>query len=330
MKKAVFISSTFEDLKNHRRKIWDLLEQFDVDVRGMERFGARKEAPLITCLSEVEQCDIFVGILAFRLGSIDEDSGKSFTQREYERAYELNHEILIYMIDEKDSLVSPQNIDFDEKREKLRAFKSILRDRHTVDFFLSEDDLVEKLKRKFDELLTSKELSPDTSADEYENSKKIIGKFLLLPKVYSGQVIKLKVEFLGNAFPASKSLCSNFNLEYGKTIGVKIKIRAPLLEDDAIEYVFVNEGNLDDFFSLQHRNDVEVYGKLQFSENRIEELKANFVRKEYYVAGGTTFLSTSLSVGLMDAETRKSLIGERRVVEAEGRVIIKLTEIIDR
>lgn len=68
MKKVVFVSSTFEDLKNHRRKIWDLLEKFDVDVRGMERFGARKEAPLITYLSEVEQCDIFIGILGFRLG----------------------------------------------------------------------------------------------------------------------------------------------------------------------------------------------------------------------------------------------------------------------
>lgn len=135
MKKTVFISSTFEDLKNHRRKIWDLLEKYDVAVRGMERFGARKESPLTTCLSEVEQCDIFVGIIAFRLGSVDEGSGKSFTQREYERAYELNRDILIYMMDEKDSKISLHHVDFDENREKLLAFKSILKERHTVDFF---------------------------------------------------------------------------------------------------------------------------------------------------------------------------------------------------
>lgn len=325
MKKAIFISSTFEDLKTHRRKIWDLLEKFDVDVRGMERFGARKEAPLITCLSEVEQCDIFVGILALRLGSIDEESGKSFTQREYERAYELNREILIYMIDEKDSLVSPRNIDFDEKREKLIAFKSILRDRHTVDFFLSEDDLSEKLKRKFGDLLTSKGPKSETSADEYDSSKQIIGKFLLLPKVYSGKVVKLKIDFLGDPFPASKSLCSSFNLEYGKTIGVKVKIKAPLIDDDVIEYVFIDEGNLNVFFSLEQRKEVEVYGKLQFSENKINELRANFVRKEYYVGG-----VTSLSFRLMDTETRRNLFGERKIIEAEGRVIIKLAEIITK
>ena len=48
MKKTVFISSTFEDLAEHRRAIWDLLEEFDVRIRGMEKFGARKESPLET------------------------------------------------------------------------------------------------------------------------------------------------------------------------------------------------------------------------------------------------------------------------------------------
>jgi hypothetical protein len=97
-KKTVFISSTFEDLINYRRKIWELLEDYEVNIRGMERFGARKEAPLETCISEVEQCEIFIGIIAFKLGSIDKSSGKSFTQREYETAYKLNQEILIYIV----------------------------------------------------------------------------------------------------------------------------------------------------------------------------------------------------------------------------------------
>ncbi|MHA1482357.1 MAG: DUF4062 domain-containing protein [Candidatus Heimdallarchaeaceae archaeon] len=321
MKKAIFISSTFDDLKNHRRKIWDILEKYDVDVRGMERFGARKEAPLITCLSEVEQCDIFVGVIAFRIGSIDENSGKSFTQREYERAYELNREILIYMIDEKDAMVSSQNIDFDDKRQKLIAFKSILKDRHTVDFFLSEDDLAEKLKRKFDELLLSKKEKKEPSVNEYSNSKELIANFLLLPKVYSGREVKLKLNFVGSPFPASKSLCSNFNLEYGKTIGVKIKIKEPSLEDEAIEYIFIDEGNLPTYFSLQQQDEIEVYGKLQFSENKIEELKANFIRKEYYT-GFTSLFS------IFDDETQRRLFGEKRIVEAEGRIIIKLTKIV--
>jgi hypothetical protein len=322
MKKAIFISSTFDDLKNHRRKIWDLLEKYDVDVRGMERFGARKEAPLTTCLSEVEQCDIFVGVIAYRLGSVDETSGKSFTQREYEKAYELNHEILIYMIDEKDALITAQNIDFDEKREKLIAFKSILKDRHTIDFFLSEDDLAEKLKRKFDVLLQSKKEKREHSTDEYINSKEIISKFLLLPKVYSGREVKLKINLVSSPFPVSKSLSSNFNLEYGKTIGVRIEIKEPSV-DDAFKYIFIDEGNINRFFSLRQQEDIEVYGKLQFSENKIENVKANFVRQEYYTGGIVSCLTPIYNV-----ELQKELFGERKIIEAEGSIIIKLTRII--
>ena len=60
---TVFVSSTFEDLKSHRRAVWSALEQFEVNVRGMEAFGARPDAPIDTCLAEVEQSDIYVGII---------------------------------------------------------------------------------------------------------------------------------------------------------------------------------------------------------------------------------------------------------------------------
>src|ERR1035437_3358519 len=107
MKKTVFISSTYIDLKEERKKVWDCLEKFDVVVKGMEQFGAQKSDPLTTCLTEVEQSDIYVGIIGMRYGSEDIKCGKSFSQLEYEKAIELNKEILIYLIDEERSLVTP-------------------------------------------------------------------------------------------------------------------------------------------------------------------------------------------------------------------------------
>ena len=68
--RTVSISSTFEDLREHRRAVWDVLEGFEVSVRGMEQFGARSETPLETCLAAVEQSDVYVGLLAYRLGSV--------------------------------------------------------------------------------------------------------------------------------------------------------------------------------------------------------------------------------------------------------------------
>ena len=96
MKKSVFISSTYEDLKPHRSKLWDALQEFDVNIRGMERFGARTEHALTTCIAECELSDIYIGILGMRYGSIDESSGKSYTFLEYEAANKSGKEILFF------------------------------------------------------------------------------------------------------------------------------------------------------------------------------------------------------------------------------------------
>ncbi len=175
MNRTVFISSTYDDLKQYRRAIWDLLENFEVNVRGMEQFGARKEAPLATCLTEVEQADIYLGVIAFRPGSVDAQSGKSFTQVEYERAYELEKEIRIYLVDEQNALFAVGHIDRDEKRNKLEAFKRLLRERHTIESFTAVDDLKEKLDRDLKRVLTEKgKAVAESETDEYLISKQVI------------------------------------------------------------------------------------------------------------------------------------------------------------
>src|SRR5690606_18535532 len=131
----VFVSSTYIDLRSHRKAAWELLSKFNVTVRGMEQFGARTETPLQTCLLEVEQSDIYVGIIGFRLGTVEPGSGKSYTQIEYERAMNLSKEVFIYLADEENSTVPFKHIDKGEDFEKLEAFKRVLRDRHTVDTY---------------------------------------------------------------------------------------------------------------------------------------------------------------------------------------------------
>jgi hypothetical protein len=171
MRKTVFISSTYLDLRNERKKVWDCLEKFDVVVKGMEQFGAKKSDTLTTCLSEVEQSDIYIGIIGMRYGSEDPKSGKSFSQLEYEKAIDQDKEILIYLIDEEKASIFPSLIQYD-KIQKLNIFKAILKDKHTVDSFADELDLVSKLQRKFTELLTIK--SEAIIEDEYVNTKKFL------------------------------------------------------------------------------------------------------------------------------------------------------------
>jgi hypothetical protein len=88
MRKSVFISSTYQDLQLHRNKVWKVLENFDIDVVGMENFGARKSNALDTCINEISDCNIYIGIISMCYGSVDEETGKSYTQLEYEKARE--------------------------------------------------------------------------------------------------------------------------------------------------------------------------------------------------------------------------------------------------
>ena len=140
----VFISSTYIDLKEHREEVWNLLSKLTLEVKGMEDFGARKETPIETCLSEVRESDIIVFIVGMRYGSVHPTKNKSYTELEYEEAIKNKKEIFIYLINESESLIHPSLIDF-ENHEKLTSFKNTLLKNHTVDFFENEKDLSRKL-----------------------------------------------------------------------------------------------------------------------------------------------------------------------------------------
>lgn len=150
--KKIFISSTYTDLKIHRKKIWDLLSTYNVEISGMEEFGARKETSLKTCIDEVIKSDIYIGIIGYRYGSIDKKTNKSYTELEYKNALKNGKEILIYIIDNINSKISPNSIDF-KNYEKLEAFKSKLKKTHTIDTFIDDDDLVNKINKQLKSIL---------------------------------------------------------------------------------------------------------------------------------------------------------------------------------
>jgi hypothetical protein len=275
-KKTVFISSTFIDLKDERKKVWDTLENFDVVVKGMEQFGARKTTPLATCISEVEQSDIYVGIIGMRYGSEEPTTGKSYSQLEYEKAVDRNLEILIYLIDEENANVTPSLIQYD-KIGKLNNFKTILRDKHTIDTFSNAQDLITKLQRKFKELLTPKVTI--VLEDEYDNTKKVMDLFFLVPAAYSGREIKLKVKFNGQPQPVSKALCQSFNFQFGKTIVSKIEVIHPTFKFQNFRHVFIEFEQFKKFMTLSKGSEYEIFAKVLFKDEKIKTLTTDFKDK---------------------------------------------------
>ncbi len=321
---TVFVSSTFEDLKLHRRAVWTVLEQFDVNVRGMEEFGARPDTPLDTCLTEVEQSDVYVGIVAYRLGSIDDASQKSFTQLEYEHARQLGRQILIYVIDEANARVAIRDIDMDPSlHEKLDSFKRTLKQNHTIGSFTSPEDLSEKLKRDFGKLLRAKNTVADVliAEEEFAVAADVLKSFWLLPKLTSGREVRLRFAPKGEPYPASLDICESFNLPYGSTLGLSIAIEAPEGEHvgDFTELYAAGE-RAEDLLARIGRPPCDVYVRLQFSPTPVTRKRAEFFERTYH-----TYPTRQAAIlPMMQDPTIASSLGDVKThhVPAEGKVIL--------
>lgn len=266
-----------------------MLERFKVGVRGMEQFGARSETPKETCLAEVEQCDVYVGIIAFRLGSLDPQSGKSFTQLEYDHALRLGKEILIYLADEQEARFRRQDYDVDQSR--LDEFKKILGERHVINPFSTPADLADKLKTDFAKRFQPVVEEGESTESEFESALKLIQRFRLLPKLVNGREVRLEIVPIGQVFPAKRALCKAFNLEYGSTIGTHIRIVKPHprsmggFQGDvgSFDQIYASGLRVDEFLSVMaNRQPVEVYARLQFTPDDVPSGRAQFFGYSYH------------------------------------------------
>ena len=135
----IYLSSSYIDLKDAREKVYRALRKMRHDVIAMEDYVAMDQRPLDKCLVDVANCDIYVGIFAWRYGYIPDGREKSITELEFRQAVLSGKPCLLFLLQE--DAPWPRNmIDRDSKNiEALRA--EIGRD-YMVSFFRSEDDLV--------------------------------------------------------------------------------------------------------------------------------------------------------------------------------------------
>jgi len=66
----------------------------------MAYFAARDEQPAAFCVAQVEACDVYVGVIGLRYGSLVPGGGLSYTETEFAAATRLGIPRLIFMLDE--------------------------------------------------------------------------------------------------------------------------------------------------------------------------------------------------------------------------------------
>ena len=142
----VFVSSTYKDLKNERKKVIESLEQLQINYTAMEFFGARPGDPIEVSLDEVRSSNIYIGIIGHRYGDFVPEEDISYTEMEYNTASRLGLSRLIYLLSDSVPILPEQYENDPLKIQKLKLFKKKVKKRHTKATFISPDDLAKKIK----------------------------------------------------------------------------------------------------------------------------------------------------------------------------------------
>ncbi|MNS81782.1 hypothetical protein D3C72_1155040 [compost metagenome] len=102
-KYQVFVSSTFVDLQEERQAVIRHILDLKHIPAGMELFPAADVKQLDYIKKIIDECDYYVLIVGGRYGSMDE-SGVSYTEREYDYAVETGKVVLAFVHDDVDGL----------------------------------------------------------------------------------------------------------------------------------------------------------------------------------------------------------------------------------
>jgi len=141
----VFISSTWEDLEKERGLVLEAVRYIQFQHVAMEYFGADPRESIDVCLEKVRESNVYVGIVAHKYGKIVQETGKSYTQMEYEEAMRKGLPCLIYLRSEEFP-IPPKFIEQDpDSINKLALFKSTLKNSHTPSYFNDGNDLALKV-----------------------------------------------------------------------------------------------------------------------------------------------------------------------------------------
>lgn len=194
----IFISSTYVDMIPYREAIQTAITNCDAIAYGMERFVPAPIRPIDRCYEELANSQIYVLLLGHRYGEIDSESGKSYTELEYDKAKEMGLPILVFLLDTERVGMMAKFRESDAQYNALLRFKSELKNSKeiTVGEFASEKDLQEKATRAISETM-SRLKSSARSAEDTNVGAKQYSRFIKRPERYKGCEATLRVRMDG-------------------------------------------------------------------------------------------------------------------------------------
>jgi tetratricopeptide (TPR) repeat protein len=221
----VYISSTYEDLKEYRKAVYDSLRKLREDVIAMEDYVAQDQRPLQKCLEDVISSDIYIGIFAWRYGYIPNDNKEnpnnlSITELEYRKAKEKGIPCLIFLLDKEEWPLrfSDGTSQSGIKGENINRLRTELQNNHIVSTFKNPDNLAslvvtaitqvirerDQLSQQFSSFSSSSSPSQSSFLSNYQKISEVPLEFEDEKKIFVGRkdyinkIIKEKLQPIGS------------------------------------------------------------------------------------------------------------------------------------
>jgi hypothetical protein len=142
----VYVSSTFMDLEAHRKQVSLALRRLRHEDVAMEYYVAEEKRPIDRCLGDVDSCDAYVGMFAWRYGFVptqDNPEHLAITHQEFRRAYSAGKPCFIFLLDG----AAPWPVELiDEDRTAIKALRAeVSGEDRGINYFKSEDELARKV-----------------------------------------------------------------------------------------------------------------------------------------------------------------------------------------
>jgi hypothetical protein len=150
----VFVSSTYEDLREERQEVIQALLELDCIPSGMELFPAADDDQWSLIKKVIDDCDYYMVIIGGRYGSLGPD-GMSFTQMEYEYALQQGKPIVAFIHAEPGRIEASRVERTEDGRQKLDAFR-VLAKKKMVRGYNSPKELGSVVSRSIVQLIKAK------------------------------------------------------------------------------------------------------------------------------------------------------------------------------
>lgn len=137
----VFISSTYDDLKEERSAVMQTLLCLNCMPICMELFPASAMSQMEYIKKMIDKCDYYILISAGRYGCIDKSENISYTEIEYNYAIEKKIPIMTFLYEDIKKIPVEKSEETEIKKEALNNFRKKVSENNLVAFYSSKEEL---------------------------------------------------------------------------------------------------------------------------------------------------------------------------------------------